>query len=89
LNATFRFDYYRFFFKTVFTEITDFQVKQTQEKLYLKPRKRFNYENPMFIINKSLFNDELTFITLIQIPSKTLYYEKTITSYVISFYTYI
>jgi IS30 family transposase len=49
--------------KTDFTKITDCQVKQIQEKLNLRPRKRFNYENPIFVMDQLLFNPEVAFMT--------------------------
>ncbi|WP_157609441.1 IS30 family transposase [Psychroflexus torquis] len=49
--------------KTDFTKITDYQVKQIQEKLNLRSRKRFNYENPISVMDQWLFNSEVAFIT--------------------------
>jgi hypothetical protein len=32
-------------------------------KFYLRPRKRFNYENPIFVMDQLLFNPEVAFMT--------------------------
>jgi len=45
--------------KTDFTTITDQQIKQIEDKLNKRPRKRFNYENPIFVMNQLLFNQKL------------------------------
>ena len=45
--------------KTDFTTITDQQIKEIEDKLNKRPRKRFNYENPIFVMNQLLFNQKL------------------------------
>ena len=45
--------------KTDFTTITDQQIKEIEDKLNNRPRKRFNYENPIFVMNQLLFNQKL------------------------------
>lgn len=46
-----------------FKHITDKQIKAVEEKLNHRPRKRFNYENPIFVMNQILFNPKVAFIT--------------------------
>ncbi|MGB0881234.1 MAG: IS30 family transposase, partial [Polaribacter sp.] len=46
-----------------FESITQEQVKDVEFKLNQRPRKRFNYENPIFVMDQLLFNDEVAFIT--------------------------
>lgn len=46
-----------------FSDITDSQIKEVENKLNLRPRKRFNFENPIFVMEKLLFNDKVAFIT--------------------------
>lgn len=48
---------------TDFRTITQEQVKAIENKLNTKPRKRFNYENPIFVMEKLLFNQEVAFVT--------------------------
>ena len=44
---------------TDFTKITHEMVKQVETKLNKRPRKRFDYENPIFVMNRLLFNQKL------------------------------
>ena len=46
-----------------FKPITDEQVKAVENKLNNRPRKRYNYENPIFVMDKLLFNDKVAFMT--------------------------
>ena len=46
-----------------FSTITEVQVKAVEEKLNKRPRKRFNFENPIFVMDKLLFNDKVAFMT--------------------------
>lgn len=46
-----------------FESITQEQVKAVEEKLNQRPRKRFNYENPIFVMDQLLFNHEVAFMT--------------------------
>ena len=46
-----------------FKPITQEQVKAVENKLNNRPRKRFNYENPIFVMEKLLFNQEVAFVT--------------------------
>jgi len=45
--------------KTDFSTISDAYIKSIETKLNNRPRKRFNYENPIFVMNKLLFNQKL------------------------------
>lgn len=49
--------------KTDFTTITHEQIKAVEKKLNQRPRKRFNFENPIFVMDKLLFNQKVAFIT--------------------------
>jgi len=49
--------------KSDFRIITKQRIKQIEEKLNNRPRKRFNYENPIFVMNKLLFNQKVAFVT--------------------------
>lgn len=46
-----------------FTRITQVQVKAVEDKLNRRPRKRFDYENPIFVMDKLLFNNRVVFMT--------------------------
>jgi len=46
-----------------FNPVTQDQVKAIENKLNNRPRKRFNYENPIFVMEKLLFNQEVAFMT--------------------------
>lgn len=46
-----------------FESITQEQVKDVEFKLNQRPRKRFNYQNPIFVMDQLLFNDEVAFMT--------------------------
>lgn len=46
-----------------FTQITEEQVKAIEDKLNRRPRKRFDYENPIFVMDKLLFNNQVAFMT--------------------------
>lgn len=46
-----------------FEPITQEQVKAVEEKLNNRPRKRFDYENPIFVMEELLFNDKVAFMT--------------------------
>ena len=46
-----------------FSSITNEQIKEVEEKLNNRPRKRFNYETPIFVMNQLLFNPKVAFIT--------------------------
>ena len=46
-----------------FTIITDEQVKEIEKKLNNRPRKRFQFENPIFVMDNLLFNKEVAFVT--------------------------
>jgi len=46
-----------------FTNITDQRVKKVEIKLNNRPRKRYNYENPIFVMEQLLFNHNVAFMT--------------------------
>lgn len=39
-----------------FTKLTDDYIQTIENKLNNRPRKRFNFENPIFVMNQLLFN---------------------------------
>jgi len=49
--------------KTDFSKITDQQVKEVENKLNNRPRKRFKFDTPLETMEKLLFNSEVAFIT--------------------------
>jgi transposase, IS30 family len=48
---------------TDFSTLTDKQIKEIENKINNRPRKRFNYENPIFVMNQLLFNQKVAFVT--------------------------
>lgn len=48
---------------TDFKALTNEKIKQVETKLNNRPRKRFNYENPIFVMNQLLFNPKVAFVT--------------------------
>lgn len=46
-----------------FETITKQRIKEIETKLNRRPRKRFNFENPTFVMEKLLFNHEVAFVT--------------------------
>ena len=46
-----------------FSKITQQQIKKGEDKLNNRPRKRFNYETPVFVMNKLVFNQKIAFVT--------------------------
>lgn len=48
---------------TDFTTITMEQVKEIEKKLNTRPRKRFQFENPIFVMDNLLFNTKVAFVT--------------------------
>ncbi len=49
--------------KSDFSIISEQKIKEIETKLNSRPRKRFNFENPIFIMNKLLFNTKVAFAT--------------------------
>lgn len=45
-----------------FDNYTDEQIKEIETKLNNRPRKRYGYENPIFVMEKLLFNSEDAFV---------------------------
>ena len=48
--------------KSDFNEFTDLQIKEIENKINCRPRKRYGYENPIFVMEKLLFNTEVAFV---------------------------
>ena len=48
--------------KSNFDDYTDEEIKTIQDKLNNRPRKRYNYETPIFVMEKLLFNPKVAFI---------------------------
>jgi IS30 family transposase len=46
-----------------FTKISDNDILRVQEKLNNRPRKRFGFKSPIFVMNKLLFNQKVAFVT--------------------------
>lgn len=49
--------------KSDFSTITDDEVQEIETKLNSRPRKRFKYESPIFVMNQLLFNQKVAFVT--------------------------
>lgn len=49
--------------KSDFTTITKQRIKEIENKINNRPRKRFNYENPIFVMEQLLFNQKVAFVT--------------------------
>ena len=49
--------------KSDFSLISEQRIKEIQIKLNSRPRKRFQFENPIFMMNKLLFNPKVAFVT--------------------------
>ena len=45
-----------------FSNYSENRILEIQNKLNQRPRKRFNYENPIFVMEKLLFNPEVAFV---------------------------
>ena len=48
--------------KSDFNDYTDQQIKEIETKINSRPRKRYGYENPIFVMEKLLFNSEVAFV---------------------------
>lgn len=48
---------------TDFTNITNEQVKEIESKLNSRPRKRFQFESPIFVMDELLFKNKVAFVT--------------------------
>ena len=46
-----------------FTNITVQRVKEVETKLNNRPRKRYKYQNPIFVMEQLLFNQKVAFVT--------------------------
>lgn len=49
--------------KTNFSTISDVYVQEIENKLNNRPRKRHNYQTPIFVMNQLLFNQKVAFVT--------------------------
>jgi IS30 family transposase len=49
--------------KTDFRTVSDSYIKEIETKLNNRPRKRYNYETPIFVMEKLLFNQKVAFVT--------------------------
>ena len=49
--------------KTDFRTVSDSYIKEIETKLNNRPRKRYNYETPIFVMDKLLFNQKVAFVT--------------------------
>jgi IS30 family transposase len=49
--------------RTDFSTISEKRIKEIETKLNNRPRKRYNYESPIFVMEKLLFNSEVAFVT--------------------------
>lgn len=47
---------------TDFGQITEKQIKNVENIINTRPRKRFNYKNPIFVMNQLLFNPKVAFV---------------------------
>ena len=48
---------------TDFTSLTEQDIKNVENKLNNRPRKRFGYETPIFVMNQFLLNNKVAFVT--------------------------
>lgn len=46
-----------------FSSLTNKRIKEIETKLNNRPRKRFDFENPIFVMNQLLFNQKVAFVT--------------------------
>lgn len=46
-----------------FNKLSELDIKTVQDKLNNRPRKRFNFKSPIFVMNKLLFNQKVAFVT--------------------------
>jgi IS30 family transposase len=49
--------------RTDFSTISEKRIKEIETKINNRPRKRYNYESPIFVMEKLLFNPEVAFVT--------------------------
>jgi len=46
-----------------FSSVSDLRIKEIETKINNRPRKRFGYQTPIFVMNKLLFNSEVAFMS--------------------------
>ena len=44
-------------------KVTDEQIREIETKINNRPRKKFGFENPIFVMEKLLFNPKVAFVT--------------------------
>jgi hypothetical protein len=49
--------------KSDFNNLTDEQIREIETKINNRPRKMFGFENPIFVMEKLLFNPKVAFVT--------------------------
>lgn len=49
--------------KSDFNNLTDEQIREIETKINNRPRKKFGFENPIFVMEKLLFNPKVAFVT--------------------------
>jgi IS30 family transposase len=49
--------------KTDFTTLTETHIQNIENKLNNRPRKRYKYQTPIFVMNQLLFNHKVAFVT--------------------------
>lgn len=47
--------------KSNFDDFTELQIKEKENKINNRPRKRYEYETPIFVMEKLLFNQNVAF----------------------------
>ena len=56
-----------------FLEYTDEQMKEIEIKLNKRPRKRYQFENAIPVVEKTLFNQKVGFVALFSISNRNKY----------------
>ena len=46
-----------------FSKLSETDIKYVEDKLNRRPRKRFNFKSPIFVMDKLLFNQKVAFVT--------------------------
>ena len=49
--------------KSDFSILSDKEIQEVENKLNSRPRKRFNFQSPTFVMNQLLFNQKVAFVT--------------------------
>jgi IS30 family transposase len=48
--------------KSDFNEFTNLEIKEIETKINCRTRIRYGFENPIFVMNKLLFNPKVAFV---------------------------